>query len=110
MGCGNSLELVAFGGTSVAPFRTRPNRWMATVLHRGAMHRETIRELHWKASDLDRRCLGRGFCGRTTRRWDEPLQNVWESGTSWQEQALDKVASRSRLAPPGLFTIGATPD
>lgn len=102
-----------------------PQRWLAKVIHwKDAMYRETMRALHWRASDPDRERLGRGLRGRTGRRWGDPLQKVC-GDTPWQTLALDKAAwsqreeqsmcrmlrrRNCRRPAPGRFMLEATPD
>lgn len=62
------------------------------VQWRSAMYPETIRGLHCRDSDPERRRLGRGFRGRRGRRWDNPIQKAIGMHEGWQEIAQDRVA------------------
>lgn len=70
-----------------------PTRWISKGIHwKDATCRQAIRGLPWTPGDPERQRLGRGLRGKTSRRWDDPVQKACESENSWQQAALDKTA------------------
>lgn len=68
--------------------RREPQRWLSKLVHwRVATYRE---------ADPHRQRLGRGFRGRTRRRWDDSLPLSCGGDTPWQQVALDKASWSQR--------------